>query len=57
VDIQKRFPTPLAGCPNLDTRIAQFKAARKPFDPSGPNDRERQMIDQLVAASRELESI
>jgi hypothetical protein len=43
--------------PDLDARIAQFKPVRMPFDPSGLNDRERQMIDQLVAASRELESI
>src|SRR5262249_38284710 len=43
--------------PDLDQRIAQFKPVRTPFDASGLSDRERQMIDQLVAASRELESI
>src|SRR4051794_34833719 len=43
--------------PDLDQRIAQFKPVRMPFDPAGLTDRERQMIDQLVAASRELESI
>src|ERR1044071_8467263 len=43
--------------PDLDARIAQFKPVRMPFDASGLSDRERQMIDHLVAASRELESI
>ncbi|HJZ72980.1 MAG TPA: hypothetical protein VKE51_14645 [Vicinamibacterales bacterium] len=42
---------------DLDARIAQFKPVRMPFDASGLSDRERQMIDQLVAASRALESI
>jgi len=42
---------------DLDARIAQFKPVRMPFDASRLNDRERQMIDQLVAASRALESI
>jgi hypothetical protein len=42
---------------DLDARIARFTAVRMPFDPSALDDRERQMVDQLVAASRELESI
>jgi hypothetical protein len=46
-----------SAAPDLDTRIAQFKPVRMPFDASGLNERERQMVDQLVAASRELESI
>jgi hypothetical protein len=43
--------------PDLATRIARFKPVRMPYDDSGLSARERQMIDQLVAASRELESI
>jgi hypothetical protein len=43
--------------PDLDERIAQFTPVRMSFDSAGLTDRERQMIDQLVAASRELESI
>ena len=43
--------------PDLAARIAAFKPVRMPFDASRLSDRERQMIDQLVAASRELESI
>ena len=43
--------------PDLDRRIAQFKPVRMPFDGSGLTDRERQEIDQLVAASRALESM
>src|SRR3954451_681531 len=46
-----------AAVPDLDQRIAQFKPVRMPFDSAGLTDGERQMIDQLVAASRELESI
>ena len=42
---------------DLDARIAQFKPVKMPFDGSGLSERERQMVDQLVAASRELESI
>jgi hypothetical protein len=42
---------------DLDARIAQFKPVKMPFDGSGLSDRERQMVDQLVAASREFESI
>jgi hypothetical protein len=42
---------------DLDKRIAQFKPVRMPFDASGLSDRERQMVEQLVAASRALESI
>src|SRR5262245_8333740 len=43
--------------PDLDARIVQFKPVRMPFDASGLSARERQVIDQLVAASRALESI
>ena len=43
--------------PDLDRRIAQFKPVRMPFDPSVLSDRERHVIDQLVIASRALESM
>jgi hypothetical protein len=43
--------------PDLDRRIAQFKPVRMPFDASALSDRERQSIDQLVIASRALESM
>ena len=43
--------------PDLDRRIAQFKPVRVPFDASGLSDRERKEIDELVAASRALESM
>jgi len=43
--------------PDLDRRIAQFKPVRMPFDASALSDRERQAIDQLVIASRALESM
>jgi len=43
--------------PDLARRLAQFKAVPMPFDASPLNDREREMVDQLVAASRALESM
>jgi hypothetical protein len=43
--------------PNLPQRIAQFKRVEMPFDARNLNANERQMIDQLVAASRALESM
>ena len=43
--------------PDLDRRIGQFKPVRMPFDASGLSDRERKEIDELVAASRALESM
>jgi Peptidase family M49 len=43
--------------PDLQKRIARFKPVRMPFDPAGLSANERQMIDQLVAASRALESM
>jgi hypothetical protein len=42
---------------DLAERLAQFKQVRMPYDPSPLTPNERQMIDQLVAASRALESI
>ena len=43
--------------PDLDARLAQFKQVRMPYDRSGLNDRERQMVDQLVVALHALESM
>jgi hypothetical protein len=43
--------------PDLEDRLAQFKPVKMPFDASALNARERQMIDQLVIASRDLESM
>jgi hypothetical protein len=43
--------------PDLQKRIARFKPVRMPFDAAGLNANERQMIDQLVIASRALESM
>jgi hypothetical protein len=43
--------------PDLPQRIAQFKPVRMPFDSAALSQAERQMIDQLVIALRELESI
>jgi hypothetical protein len=43
--------------PDLAQRIAQFKPVRMAYDPSPLTANERQMIEQLVAASRALESM
>jgi hypothetical protein len=43
--------------PDLAERLAQFKQVRMTYDPSALTPNERQMIDQLVAASRALESM
>jgi len=43
--------------PDLDQRLAQFKPVQMPLDASGLSAHERQMIDQLVIASRDLESM
>jgi hypothetical protein len=43
--------------PDLPQRIAQFKPVRMPYDTTGLSEPERRMIDQLVAASRHLESM
>ena len=43
--------------PDLPKRIARFKPVRMPFDAAGLSANERQMIDQLVVASRALESM
>src|SRR6185295_15037877 len=43
--------------PDLAQRIARFKPVGMAFDAGRLNDRERQMIDQLVIACRFLESM
>ena len=43
--------------PDLAKRIARFKPVRMPFDASTLDANERQMVEQLVAASRALESM
>jgi hypothetical protein len=43
--------------PDLEQRIARFKPVAMKFDASGLNERERQLIDQLVVACRYLESM
>jgi hypothetical protein len=43
--------------PDLDRRIARFKPVSMAFDTSSLNDRERQMVGQLVIACRYLESM
>jgi hypothetical protein len=43
--------------PDVARRLAQFKQVRMPYDPAPLAANERQMIDQLVAASRALESM
>jgi len=43
--------------PDLSQRIAQFKRVDMPFNASTLTANERKMIDELVAASRALESM
>jgi len=43
--------------PDLDARLARFKPVRMPFNASVLSARERQMVDQLVIALRQLESM
>ena len=39
-----------SAAPDVDRRLARFKPVRMTFDAGGLSDRERQMIDQLVAS-------
>jgi hypothetical protein len=41
--------------PDLEQRLARFKLVRMAFDAGSLNERERQMVDQLVIACRYLE--
>jgi len=43
--------------PDLTAKLARFKPVRMPYDAAALSERERQMIDQLVIACRELENI
>jgi hypothetical protein len=43
--------------PDLDARLARFKPVKMPFNAAGLSARERQMVDQLVIALRQFESI
>src|SRR5207344_52815 len=43
--------------PDLTAKLARFKPVRMPYDAAALSERERQMIEQLVIACRELESI
>src|SRR5882672_654695 len=43
--------------PDLDERLARFKPVKMPYDPAALSQRERDMVDQLVIALRELESM
>jgi hypothetical protein len=43
--------------PDLDARLARFKAVKMPYNSSALSARERQMVDQLVVALRQLENM
>jgi hypothetical protein len=43
--------------PDLDARLARFKPVRMPYNASALSPRERQMVDQLVVALRQIENI
>jgi hypothetical protein len=43
--------------PDLGQRLARFKQVRMPYNSAALSQRERDMVDQLVVASRELESM
>src|SRR5712691_3903125 len=46
-----------SAAPDLEQRLARFKPVNMAFDAGSLSDRERQMIDQLVIACRNLESM
>jgi len=43
--------------PDLDSRLARFKAVKMPYNAAALSQRERDMVDQLVVALRALESM
>jgi hypothetical protein len=47
----------LKTAPDLTAKLARFKLVRMPYNEATLNERERQMIEQLVIACRELENI
>src|SRR5204863_96192 len=46
-----------SAAPDLDQRLARFKPVRMAFDAGRLSDRERRMVEQLVIACRNLESM
>ncbi len=47
----------LKTAPDLTAKLARFKQVRMPYNAAALSERERQMIEQLVIACRELENI
>ncbi|HVQ15487.1 MAG TPA: hypothetical protein VMS40_17925, partial [Vicinamibacterales bacterium] len=47
----------LKTAPDLTAKLARFKQVRMPYNATALSERERRMIDELVIACRELESI
>jgi hypothetical protein len=43
--------------PDLDARLARFKPVKMPYNAAALSARERQMVDQLVSALRQLENM
>jgi hypothetical protein len=43
--------------PDLDARLARFKPVKMPYNAAALSARERQMVDQLVGALRQLENM
>ena len=43
--------------PDLDQRLARFKPVKMPYNSAALSQRERDMVDQLVIALRELENM
>ena len=42
---------------DLDSRLTRWKLVQMPYDPSALDARERQVVEKLVAASRQMEAI
>src|SRR5215475_11406185 len=43
--------------PDLGQRLARFKPVKMPYNSAGLSARERELVEQLVVACRELESM
>src|ERR1044071_6462346 len=54
VDVAAALKT---AAPDLDARLARFKPVKMPYNSSALSARERQMVDQLVIALRQLENM
>src|SRR4051794_36411081 len=48
---------PAKVAPDLPERVARFKRVEMPFTYEGLTARERRVVDELIAASRDLEDI